>query len=175
MTQFLRRSICLMVAAGAAITWNGASPGIALGDPFVPLDGLYRVDVNGPLATSNGLPAPKNPVSGEYAVRTSCAAGRCGASGVALDSSGSASSFATHDNFLFDPGTNSWSSNTTETDDCGNSSYAQAQVQIFLQPMSDGTFQGTETDVFSTVCPHTWQAPITFTRLGDFPPNLSLT
>jgi hypothetical protein len=108
----LRPSRGLLAATasiGLVIAFLSASTQVSVAEaPFIPFDGLYRLDINGPLATTNGMPTPENPESGQYAVRTNCVPGRCGATGVALDQNGLRAFSRNPDNFVYDFATSTW-------------------------------------------------------------------
>jgi hypothetical protein len=166
-------SIVLVVA------FLGASTQVSVAEvPFAPFDGLYRLEINGPLATTNGMPTPESPELGQYAVRTNCVPGRCGASGVILDENG-LRGFRSPDNFVYDFATSVWNGTSVQSMPCDSSNpftgYSDTNVSWSMQPWIDGTMRGLVTEVYQTICPRTWQAPVVFSRLGDFPPNVSLT
>lgn len=147
--MLLRTAFVAACAIVASSTLLQVKPAAA--EPqIIALDGLFNVELIGPLVTVNGQPQPQNPQAGQYAVRMRCIPGRCGATGVPLTDSGNRGRM-NPDNYTYDLSTTVWtgvSSQYLPCDDTMSSNYSDVRSTFSIQPYNDGTFRGTLTQQF---------------------------
>lgn len=134
--------------------------------PQAPLDGVYRMDVAADQNLANGVPAPQEPYSREYAIRSACGEQGCVAAVTRLDDDDTRGERGpqTPLDYVGDQ----WVTAEYSTAPCGDST-AVVFGQWQLTPQADGSLVGTRTvaSFGSGECTFLWSMPMTVTRTGD--------
>jgi hypothetical protein len=132
------------------------------------IDGTYRVDYDAQAQSKNGKPVPAEPIPAlAWSFQSACPDAGCVATAARLRGGGSDL------RVVLDLIDGRWvEAHMAEAGSCPGGATAPHLAAWSLQAKPDGTFTGTQTDMFmGNTCTTVLQTPITLTRIGDAAPT----
>jgi serine/threonine protein kinase, bacterial len=164
-----------VIAAGIPLASIGTA---SAADPV--LDGLYRVDYDGPGRIVDGAPDPTVSTYSIYAFRSSCGASGCIANGIQTQGNDETSMGVYTYKVSLRYSAGHWAMSTPHDLECPPTGETiQDLVSWSLEPHDDGTLTGIRSEAMKgTHCPtdtsKPTSQPIRATRIGDVPADVTV-